>query len=164
MYNRTNTSIARSAFSDDGLATASPARVLVKCFDRLDADLERAQTAIESKDHEAANTVLAHAQDLLGEMVGMLDLEVWEHVDSLLAVYDYVLRLLAVGNIEKHAAPVREARHLLAEIGSAFRTAADEIERSGIAASPEAPSPAFAEPETPAGSAPPQSRGFSVLA
>lgn len=163
MYNRTNTSIGLSAFSDDGLATASPARVLVKCFDRLDADLERAQTAIEAKDHEATNSLLAHAQDLLGEMVGMLDVEAWEHVDSLLAVYDYVLRLLAVGNIEKHPAPVREARHLVSEIGSAFRSAADEVERSAVAASPAASSPTFAQPDTAAGT-PPQSRGFSVLA
>lgn len=162
MYDQNTLLAQRSAFSDGDLATASPARVLVKCFDRLDADLDRALTAIDGRDHETTNRHLGHAQDLLGEVASMLDRKAWEHADSLLAVYDYVLRLIAVGNIEKHVGPVTEARRLLAEIGSGFRTAADEVERGPGATS--APTPTNSVPIA-SSTAPPDGRpGFSVLA
>ena len=54
----------------------------------------------------------------------MLDVDAWEHAPALLAVYDYVLRLLATANLMKAGELVAEAQHLLAEIGDAFRTAA----------------------------------------
>lgn len=135
MYQSITTSDQRAAFSDGDLSTASPTRVLIKCFDRLDADLDRALAAIEADDHETANAQLSHAQDLLGEVAGMLDTEAWQHADALLAVYDYVLRMMAMGNMRKDAAAVAEARRILAEIGDGFRGAATEIE-SGSAQPP----------------------------
>ena len=114
----------RSAFSDGDLSTASPSQVVVKCFDRLDADLDRALLALEQRDYETANSMLGHAQDLLGEMAGMLDVSAWEHAGSLLAVYDYLLRILAIGNLRKEPALIGEAKHLVSEIGSGFRSAA----------------------------------------
>lgn len=168
MYNNNSTALAgRSAFSDGDLATTTPARVLVKCFDRLDADLENALVALGDDDHEVTNKVLGHAQDLLGEVAGMVDTTVWEHAGSLLAIYDYVLRLLAVANIEKNPRPVREAQRLLTEVGDGFRAAAQEIDRRPQAAP--AARPAFdsatATPTAPDGAAQAAPRsGFSVLA
>lgn len=140
----------RSAFSDGDLATASPRRVLVKCFDRLDIDLEQALEAIETNDAEAANRLLGHAQDLLGEVAGMLDVDAWQHSGDLLAIYDYVLRLLAVGNMQKAPSVIHEARRLLAELGEAFRDAAQIIEKSGTTTPPVPSAPS--EPEPPASS------------
>jgi len=162
MYNNNTLLDRRAAFSSGDLETSSAAQVLVRCFDRLDADLDRAVASISDGNHEVTNRELGHAQDLLGEVAAMVDPTVWEHADSLLAVYDYVLRLLAVGNIEKHDAPVLEARRLLAEIGTGFRSAAEQVERRPVAQPPAAPS-AVAPPAT--GSVPPDTRpGFSVLA
>lgn len=123
MYDTATRFQQRAAFSDGDLQTASPAQVIVKCFDRLDADLDRALVAMEAKDHDTTNTQLGHAQELLGEMAMMIDPEVWAHADALLSVYDYVLRLLAAGNIRKRPSMIVEARHLLGEIGDGFRAA-----------------------------------------
>lgn len=169
MYNNNNSTLlaARSAFSDGDLATTTPARVLLKCFDRLDADLENALTALDGDDHETTNKMLGHAQDLLGEVAGMVDPTAWEHADSLLAIYDYVLRLLAVANIEKHPMPVREAQRLLSEVGDGFRTAAQEIDPRSPA-TPAGQSTldlAATAPTPPHGAAPAAPRsGFSMLA
>jgi flagellar protein FliS len=114
----------RRQFSADRLETASSARILVLCFDRLDRDLALARTAIQRGDHFAANEELTHAQDLVGELAAMLDLEVWEHAGSLLAIYDYLLRLLLRANSFKSEALVAEAQRLISEIGEAFRAAA----------------------------------------
>jgi flagellar secretion chaperone FliS len=114
----------RNQFATDRLETASSSSVLLLCFDRLDRDLTMARSAIAEHDHFATNQHLGHAQDLLGEVAAMLDVDVWEHSGSLLAVYDYVLRLLARANTSKSEAMVGEAQRLLDEIGDAFRTAA----------------------------------------
>ncbi len=157
MYDTSTRPGLRSAFSDGDLDTASPARVVVRCFDRLDADLDRALVAIEEGDHETTNRELGHAQDLLGEMAAMVDTTMWEHASGLLSIYDYVLRLLAVGSMRKHAGLVAEARHLLGEIGDGFRAAASAppaapADGAAVVAAPARPQPAADE------------AGFSVLA
>jgi flagellar secretion chaperone FliS len=132
----------RSRFTDGSLETASGGQVIVMCFDRLDRDLDGALIAIDATDHETTNSLLRHAQDLLSEMVGMLDVEAWEHAPALLSVYDYLLRRLAQANMFKDAAAVSEARHLIGEIGDAFRTAAAESLRTQPPAQSPAQSPA----------------------
>lgn len=117
----------RAQFASDGLATATSARILTLCFDRLDRDLVHARAAIAQRDHFTTNENLGHAQDLLGELAAMLDLDVWEHAASLLAVYDYLLRLLQTANVNKSDELVAEAQHLLTEIGDAFRAAARAV-------------------------------------
>lgn len=149
MYDTSTRTDHRSAFSDGDIDTASPARVLVKCFDRLDADLERALASIERHDHETTNRELGHAQDLLGEMAGMLDTTAWEHSGALLAVYDYVLRLLAVASMRKLAGPAAEAQRLLREIGDGFRVAAANAEQPAARDRPTAdPAPGNRAPAT----------------
>lgn len=132
----------RDQFAAMRVETASNAQILTLCFDRLDRDLSGARTAIEEADHFTANEVLRHAQDLIGELAMMLDIGAWEHAGSLLAVYDYLLRLLATANIYKADSLVAEAQTLVTEIGNAFREAAT------AAPAPEAPTPgAFADDE-----------------
>lgn len=114
----------RSKFSKDGVETASNARIITLCYDRLDRDLLEARNAIAAGDHYASNNALAHAQDLIGAMAEMVDVTMWDHSGSLLAVYDYLLRLLAVANAEKADSLVAQAQQLVEELGEAFRTAA----------------------------------------
>ncbi len=114
----------RAQFASDGLETASNARILTLCFDRLDRDLLHARAGLERGDHFATNEALGHAQDLVGELAGMLDLEAWQHAGSLLALYDYLLRLLQTANVHKAVGLVAEAQRLITEIGDAFRGAA----------------------------------------
>ena len=114
----------RARFASDGLETASNARILTLCFDRLDRDLLHARAGLDRGDHFATNEALGHAQDLLGELAGMLDLEAWQHAGSLLALYDYLLRLLQTANVHKAVGLVAEAQRLITEIGDAFREAA----------------------------------------
>jgi flagellar biosynthetic protein FliS len=119
-----NHAAARSRYRQVNIEGASGPQVVVMCFDRLDRDLAGAVAGIEQQDHFATNQALAHAQDLIGELANMLDTSTWEHAGALLAIYDYVLRLLAVANAKKSAGMVREAARHIAEIGAAFRQAA----------------------------------------
>ena len=134
MYDLKQNHQVRDRYVVDQLDTSSNAKILVLCFDRLDRDLASAQAAMERNDHYTTNEQLGHAQDLLGELATMLDVGAWDHAGSLLAVYDYVLRLLAVANIEKAPALVTEAQRLVSEIGDAFRTASTQPIRPQAAA------------------------------
>ena len=113
----------RAKFTDGGLATASGAKIIQLCYERLDRDLDGALAAIDRNDVGGAHDALCHAQDIVHELLCMLDLDRWEHAKSLASIYRYVLELLVRANVTKTAAPAREARHLLGELGEAFTIA-----------------------------------------
>jgi len=114
---------SRDRFATGSVETVSGPRIVIMCFDRLDRDLAAAHAAIQRGDHFETNLALGHAQDLIGEMAAMLDVDAWEHAPALLSVYDYLLRLLAVANVSKDAGRVAEAQQIVAELGEGFRAA-----------------------------------------
>lgn len=117
---------ARNRYSASNLDGVSGPRIVVMCFDRIERDLHAAIAAIEVRDHYEANSNLGHAQDLIGELATMLDTSAWEHAGSLIALYDYLLRLLAVANLKKDPVRVNEALRHVTELGNAFRIAERE--------------------------------------
>ncbi|MGD9705411.1 MAG: flagellar export chaperone FliS [Acidimicrobiia bacterium] len=117
----------RNQFTDSALQTASGPRIVVMCYDRLDRDLGEAIDALATKDLQRAHLALCHAQDLVHELLCMLDRDVWEHAGTLADLYVYIGKQLAAANMAKSPAITAEARHLLAELGDAFRTAAGHV-------------------------------------
>lgn len=86
---------ASARFLDDTVATASPARLLVMLYDRLVLDLDRAEVAqIEGRRDDAA-AALRHAQDIVFELMGSLDLTVWPQGRSLMSVYTWLVSELS---------------------------------------------------------------------
>lgn len=116
---------ARQRFTDGTLLTASPPKIVVLAYERLDRDLGGAIDAIQQRQIERAHHLLCHAQDLVFELRCMLDLEAWEHARSLSSIYGYVTDLLLQANMKKNVEAVTEARRLLAELGDAFRSAVE---------------------------------------
>ena len=110
----------RTRFSNEGLETASPARIVVMAYDRIDRDLAGAIVAIEARDVQRSHDLLCHAQDLVHELHNMLDLDVWEHAGKLASIYRYVIDLLVQANVRKSVGEAGEARTLLAALGGPF--------------------------------------------
>jgi flagellar protein FliS len=113
----------RERFTTGGLDTASGPKVVVMAYDRLDRDIAAALAALADGNLASAHELFCHAQDLVHELNGMLDVDAWEHGPSLAAIYRYVIVRLTEANMTKLAAPATEARHLLAELGDSFRQA-----------------------------------------
>lgn len=124
--------LLRARFTEGALSTASGPRVVVMAYDRLDRDLAGALAAIEAKDVPTAHELLVHAQDIVHELLCMLDLDAWEHAASLAAIYQYVGELLTRANVTKTAKDAIEARRLLAELGDAFRQAANQVAQPNV--------------------------------
>ena len=119
----TNSQSLRERFASGTLDTASGPRVVVMAYERLDRDIAGALSALADGDLPTVHELLCHAQDLVHELHGMLDVDAWEHGPSLAAIYRYVIVRLTEANMTKLAAPATEARNLLAELGDAFRSA-----------------------------------------
>jgi flagellar protein FliS len=136
----------QTRYRAEALSTASPARIVVMAFDRLDRDLAGAIAAIETRQVERSHELLCHAQDLVHELLGMLDLDVWEHAGTLASIYRYVIELLVSANVHKSIRPADEARTLLAELGDAFRQAAVSVAAASPSAEPATPTPPAAAP------------------
>jgi len=113
----------RERFTTGALDTASGPKVVVMAYDRIDRDIASAISALADGNLASAHELFCHAQDLVHELNGMLDVDAWEHGASLAAIYRYVIVRLTEANMTKSASPATEARNLLGELGDAFRQA-----------------------------------------
>ena len=137
----------RDRYVTGTLETASAMQIVCMAYDRLDRDLAQAIEAIETRDIERSHTTLIHAQELVEQLNIMLDLNAWDQSQSLAAIYTYVGELLAKANMKKSVPPVREARHLLSELGAAFAGAAASVQRASVLTTPEPAGPGQPFPE-----------------
>lgn len=116
-----------SRYQSDGMATASPRKLLILLFERLLKDLDHAQAAIVAGHIEKSHDCLVHAQEIVHELRLALDPEVWDGADALTSIYDYVYDLLIQCNQSKTLAPLEEARTLLLPLSEAWNQAYDEV-------------------------------------
>jgi flagellar protein FliS len=88
---------ARARYLADTVATASPARRIVMLYDRLWLDIQRAQIAADAAAaagltlDPAAREHLFHAQQIVAELLGSLDVAAWPDGAGLASLYGYLL-------------------------------------------------------------------------
>jgi flagellar secretion chaperone FliS len=90
---------AAGRYGEDATATASPARLVVMLYDRLALDLARGRQAQLDGDRETANNQLAHAQDIVAELLSSLDVDVWDGAANLASLYRWLIRELIAANV-----------------------------------------------------------------
>ncbi len=93
----------RTRYARDAVQTASPARLVTMLYDRLARDLDDAELAISTADHQAAHNALRHAQDILAELSVSLDATVWAGGAGLKRLYAWLMRELVAANVAKDA-------------------------------------------------------------
>jgi flagellar protein FliS len=79
---------ARNRFLRDRVLTATPAQRVVMLYDRLALDLTRAVDV----DTATAGAHIGHAEQIIAELFGSLDVTVGGPADNLAAIYSYLLR------------------------------------------------------------------------
>ena len=107
---------ASRRYTDDGVITASPGRLLTMLYDRLVLDLTRGENAQRAGDLSTAHTNLVHAQDIITELRATLKLDAWEGAAGLSGLYAWWLTELLGANVRKEpdrtAAVRRQAESL----------------------------------------------------
>ena len=119
-----NAQAARSRYSSDNLATASPARLLVMLYDRLVRDLVTAEQATRAGQFAVTTSELVHAQAIVLELRTSLDLDVWDGAAGLAALYTYLYSELVAANVKKDADRIAACRQLVEPLRDAWREAA----------------------------------------
>lgn len=115
---------ARARYAQDGQASMSKPQILVALYERLVRDLVTAETAIETKDFEAASRNLQHAQDIVLALEDALDRDAWAAADQLGALYSFVYQELLTANLRKDARLVATCRSLIEPLAETWKEAA----------------------------------------
>lgn len=118
------TAAARARFVDDSLATASPAVLLTRLYDRLVLDLARAEQAQRTGDRAIANAQLQHAQDVVAELLSSLDVTAWDGGPGLAALYGFLLTEMVGANVGSDADRTAGCRALVEPLRDAWHEAA----------------------------------------
>lgn len=105
--------LARAQYNQDAILSASPQRLLTMLFDRLLLDLQRAEAAQSEQDWSRASGYLVHAQDIVAELAGTLDVERWDGGQNLLAIYLFSSTKLVSANIEHSVERTREVIEIM---------------------------------------------------
>jgi flagellar secretion chaperone FliS len=120
----TTSAMLRRRYTGDAVTTASPNRLVVMLYDRLLKDLNTALTAVGGGNIEVAHRSLLHAQDIVAELSGSLDLDLWPEGAQLKALYDYLTDRLVRANVSKDAAYIAESIEVVGPLRDAFAEAA----------------------------------------
>jgi flagellar secretion chaperone FliS len=120
----TTMSAPRNRYLDDSVMTASPARLLVMLYDRLVLDLGQAEEALRAGDRETGSNRLCHAQEIILELRGTLDVTVWDGGPGLASLYGFLFSELVRANVKADADVAASCRTLVEPLRDAWREAA----------------------------------------
>jgi flagellar protein FliS len=115
---------ARSAYTANTVATASPATLLVMLVERLVLDAERGLRCQLAGDGIAGSTHLQHAQAIVTELQATLDVEGWTGGRELMALYVYLQKLLVRGSARRDQRATKEAVLLCRHLRDTWKQAA----------------------------------------
>lgn len=113
-----------SAYTDNSVSTASPARLLVMLMDRLVLDIERGLAGLSAGTYDDVHKNLVHAQDIVVELEVSLDADAMPAGHQLAALYEYLRGLLVQANIRRDITAGTEALGLAKELADTWRQAA----------------------------------------
>lgn len=116
----------RSRYAREAVTTASPVRLVTMLYDRLVRDLDDAELAISLANAQAAHAQLRHAQDIVQELSGSLDVSQWDGGPGLQSLYTWLLERLVAANVSKDAAIVVECREVVEPLRDAWHEAANQ--------------------------------------
>lgn len=114
-----------AAYNRNAILSATPAQLLNMLYDRLVLDLKRAEAAQEARNWMEATTQLLHAQDIIAELAGSLNVEQWDGAEQLLAIYQYVRATLVSANVNRDITLTRDALGHIEPLAATWREAAE---------------------------------------
>lgn len=117
----------RERFADHSVSTASPSRVVVMCFERIERDLQGAATALQINDLAEASQLIGHAQDIISHLLDGIESSDWEYAGELSSIYSWCYGELLSAIAYKSVHKVDRVRTMLANLGGAFSQAAASV-------------------------------------
>ena len=118
------------AYKRVDIETASQGKLIVMLFNGAIQRAEEAKRQLEKQDLQGAHNNLLHAQDIVAEVRGALNMETGQIAHNLDRVYEYFQHLLIEANVRKDPGPIHTCIELMTSIRDTwedvFRRAAAE--------------------------------------
>lgn len=121
-----NHAYARARYAAAAVETASPAALLIRCYERVARDIYQAEQAIAAHDYYTVNQTLFNAQQIIIHLHSTLDAEAWSGGQSLRSIYGYLLTQLIAANASKDARALGHCRDMVTRLLDAWRVAAGQ--------------------------------------
>jgi flagellar protein FliS len=129
----------RSQYVAAAVATVGPARLLTMLYERMLLDVDRAVTCLRAGERVDGTQHLAHAQEIVAELMVSLQVEAWEGGPQLMSIYRYLLTELIEASVKGDADRAVACRDLILPLAEAWQDAADELGRTasnGVGSAP----------------------------
>jgi flagellar secretion chaperone FliS len=102
--------------------TSDPARLVIMCYEGAIDSLKLAKEKIKEKDYETKAKAIIKAQDIIDELLCSLDFEKGGVIAANLSrLYNYMLRRILHGDVNKDTAAIDEVIGMLRELLSAWQ-------------------------------------------
>lgn len=118
------------------VATASPEKLVLMCFDGIVRYLNRAVEALEHGDLESGHTSIVRAEAIVVELMGSLKMEMGDIPRNLARIYDFIHQRLVEANIRKDKEKVEEALRVAMELREAWQELCRVAQRPAAVAAP----------------------------
>ena len=110
-------------YHSDGMSVMPGPQLVVKLYERLLLDLQRASRAIAGDEVEEAHRQLVHAQDIVFELNVALDVEAWDGGPALRSLYQHLGQKLVEANVQKSVRLVDECVDVVEPLVDAWQQA-----------------------------------------
>jgi flagellar protein FliS len=99
------------------------------CYEGVIDNLRLAKEKMKEKDHEKKANAIIKAQDIINELMCSLNFEKGGEIASNLeSLYNYMLRRILQGDLNKNVKPIDEVIEMLTELLSAWKEVASRPE------------------------------------
>lgn len=103
--------------------TSDPARLVIMCYEGAIDSLKLAKEKIKEKDYETKAKAIIKAQDIIDELLCSLDFEKGGVIAANLSrLYNYMLRRILFGDVNKDMSAIDEVIGMLSELLSAWQS------------------------------------------
>ena len=107
------------------VSTSDPVRLVIMCYEGAIDSLKLAKEKVKEKDYEKKAKAIINAQEIIDELLCSLDFEKGSTIASnLSSLYNYMLRRIIHGDVNKDMGAIDEVIGMLNELLSAWREVA----------------------------------------
>lgn len=117
---------AHNRYMEVQVQTAPPENLVLMLYDGAIRFATQAKADLATGNREAAHNNLTRAQDIMGELMGSLNMELGEIAENLFSLYEYMQYRLIEANIKRSAGHIDEVLQMLRELRQAWAEAVRE--------------------------------------
>ena len=116
--------------------TASQGKLIVMLFNGAVQRAEEARRQLDKRNYQAVHNNLIHAQDIIAELRGALNMKAGDVAQNLDRIYEYFQHLLIRANVAKDGAPIDNCVELLTAMRDTWQELFDKLAKENEKTTP----------------------------